>query len=242
MRRRSVSWLLLSVVCFLGAAYLWHLRTPRATRSAAQPAARSAEPAAPATQRAGGPQSAALVPQRAATLTNALALRRAALAHRLTNTSLTVGELVHRDPAILLENALFDTTRPANLPIPDALRAQGDPGTYIVQARGPLDNAFRSALKSRGAAIVSYVPNDAYLVRATASVAQALRSEPETQVVLPYEPYYKLKGPLLERALEETGNTVVPQPNDVDDFVSILHESLGLPDVSVPEPGRPSGQ
>ena len=102
--------------------------------------------------------------------------------------------MLRSDQAVLLENALLDTTRPAALPIPDHLRAQGDPGRYLVQSRGPIDNAFRSLLHAAGATIVSYIPNNAFLVRASAGAAQQLQAAPLTQVVLPYEPYYKLKS------------------------------------------------
>ena len=109
-----------------------------------------------------------------------------------------------RNPrAILLENALLDTARPADLPIPASLRAQGDPGAWVVQARGPLDDAFRALLKQAGASIVSYIPNNAYLVRASQAVARQLEAAPATQAVLAYEPYYKLKPWLLKAALEQ---------------------------------------
>ncbi len=123
------------------------------------------------------------------------------LALRLSNTPTPIGQLQRSDTAILLENALLDTARPATLPIPDHLRAQGDPGSYIVQARGPIDAAFRSLLKAAGATIVSYIPNNAYLVRASGAVARQLRADPRTQSVLPYEPYYKLKPSLLKLAV-----------------------------------------
>ena len=109
-----------------------------------------------------------------------------------------MAELLRNDKAILLENALLDTTQPNTLAIPAHLRAQGDPGSYIVQARDPLDAAFRALLKDAGATIVSYVPNNAYLVRASAAVAQELAAQPQTGSVQPYEPYYKLKASLLE--------------------------------------------
>jgi len=109
-----------------------------------------------------------------------------------------------RNPqAILLESALLDTARPADLPIPDSLRAKGDPGTWIVQAREPLDAAFRALLEQAGASLVSYIPNNAYLVRASQAVAHELAAVPATQAVLPYEPYYKLKPWLLKAALEQ---------------------------------------
>jgi len=124
--------------------------------------------------------------------------------YRLNNTSRSVGQLLRNDHAILLENALVDTERPASLSIPAHLRAQGDPGSYIVQARRPLDNAFRKLLADAGAAIVSYIPNNAYLVRVSAAGARQLAADPKTQAVLAYEPYYKLKPLLLKPAVEQT--------------------------------------
>ena len=72
-----------------------------------------------------------------------------------------------------------------------------------MQARGPIDDAFRSLLKAAGAAIVSYIPNNAYLVRASGAVARQLQADPRTQSVLPYEPYYKLKPSLLKLAVAQ---------------------------------------
>ena len=88
-------------------------------------------------------------------------------AYRLANTTKPIGELVNDRKAILLENALIDTGSPLNFSIPPQLQSQGDPGAYIVQARGPINAAFRALLASAGAQIISYIPNDAYLVRVT---------------------------------------------------------------------------
>src|SRR5437867_4560734 len=121
----------------------------------------------------------------------------------LTNTPFSPSQLVHRDHAILLENALFDTEQPTALPIPAHLVAQDDPGSYIVQSRVPLDDAFRALLKAAGVSIVAYVPNNAYLVRVSAAGAQRLAERPQVQAVLSYQPYYKLKGPLLGLAMEQ---------------------------------------
>ena len=115
-------------------------------------------------------------------------------AYRLSNTTKTIGQLVGDRHAILLENALIDTASPLNFSIPKNLQSQGDPGAYIVQARGPIDNAFRAMLAAAGAEIVSYIPNDAYLVRAPAGVANGLAANPLTQAVIPYEPYYKISS------------------------------------------------
>jgi len=130
-------------------------------------------------------------------------LRESRLKYRLANTTQTAGQLSHNDHAILLENAQIDTGAPVNYSIPDALKSQGDPGTYIVQARGKLNNAFRTALASAGAGVVSYIPNNAYLVRASAGIAQQLEGNPLVQSVLPYEPYYKLSLSLLGPVVEQ---------------------------------------
>jgi len=122
---------------------------------------------------------------------------------RLSNSTASLGALQQSDTGILLENALLDTAQPVPA-IPEHLRAQGDPGTYIVQSRGPLNDAFRALLQSAGATMVSYIPNNAYLVRATQAAAERLRAAPQTQAVLPYEPYYKLKPSLLKLAVERS--------------------------------------
>jgi subtilisin family serine protease/subtilisin-like proprotein convertase family protein len=122
---------------------------------------------------------------------------------RLSNTPTPLGQLVHSPTAILLENALLDTSQPIALSIPDHLRARGDPGAYVVQARELLDAVFRARLQAAGAAIVAYIPNQAYLVRASQAAAQRLRADPRTQAVVPYEPYFKLKPPLLALAVEQ---------------------------------------
>jgi subtilisin-like proprotein convertase family protein len=127
----------------------------------------------------------------------------------LSNTKKSIGELTRDDKAILLENALVDTTGSKDLGIPSHLKSDGDPGTYIVQSKGPLDDTFRAMLAKAGASIVSYIPNNAYLVRATANVADGLGAADQVQAVLPYEPYYKLKSSLLKMAVAQQ-----PLPSD----------------------------
>ena len=122
-------------------------------------------------------------------------------AYRLSNTTNTLRQLQAKPHAILLANALIDTDRAVDLKIPPALRSAGDPGAYIVEARGPIGAAFRAALARAGAAMVSYIPNHAYLVEVAAAGAGQLAADPSVQVVLPYEPYYKLQSSLLGLAV-----------------------------------------
>ncbi|MGH7980661.1 MAG: S8 family serine peptidase, partial [Limisphaerales bacterium] len=123
-------------------------------------------------------------------------------AWRLSNTTNSLSRLIHDPHAILLDNAFIETDSKLNLSIPKTLRAQSDPGAYLAQARGPVSPAFRAALAAAGAKIVSYIPNNAYLVRASEAVADELIGNPLVQDVIPYEPYYKVQAPLLPMADE----------------------------------------
>jgi len=69
------------------------------------------------------------------------------------------------------------------LNIPAHLRSNGHPGAYIVQARGTIDGTFRAALATARAGIVSYIPNNAYLVTVEAEGAAQLAGNPAVQAV-----------------------------------------------------------
>jgi subtilisin-like proprotein convertase family protein len=193
MRSRPLIWLLLSALLFAAGTCIWRLGKQRTGERLAslRPLTLLSEPGALSSFAATGPYT-----HHASRITNPLSLR-------LTNSPVPFGRLIRSPAAILLENAVLDTSRPLTLTIPDALRVEGDPGTYVVQSRTPLDDAFRARLQAAGAQVVAYIPNQAYLVRASQTTAQQLRADPQTQAVLPYEPYFKLKSPLLALALEQ---------------------------------------
>ena len=125
------------------------------------------------------------------------------LAYRLSNTTKTIGQLAVTPHAILLQNALVDTGTKLNLAIPKHLQAGSEPGAFIVQARGVINPSFRTLLAGAGAEIVSYIPNNAYLVQLSAAGAAQLAQSPLVQTVLPYAPYFKLQPALLGRAVEQ---------------------------------------
>ena len=154
---------------------------------------------------------------RAALATNAMALR-------LSNTPRSIGELVGDPNAILLENALIDSSLPVDFSFPPQLREAGDPGAYIVQSRGPINAAFRALLARAGAEIVSYIPNDAYLVRISAGGAKALADSPLTQAVMPYEPYYKIQSSLLGAAVSR--NPLVGAPLNLGLFADNAAQTI----------------
>ena len=122
---------------------------------------------------------------------------------RLKNTESPIGDLVRNETAVLLRNAFIDTALGSKLVIPDELKATGDPRTYIAQARGPVTAAFRRHISLSGGNIISYIPNNAYLVRVDAGGAARLANWSGTQSVLPFEPYYKLEMKLLEMAVTD---------------------------------------
>src|SRR6185437_4054661 len=195
-RWRPLAWLLLSVACFIAAFYFWRLGDKWAAEKPATPAGAVASNAPGAngnTPTRPKVRMGTLVTKPASTApivelnpTNAVVAKRTnAFPYRLSNTTQTVGQLSRNSRAILLENALIDSSVPVALAIPDSLRAHGDPGAYIVQAHGAATDAFRAELQAAGATIVSYIPNNAYLVRASAGVAASLG---QNVTVMPWEP------------------------------------------------------
>src|SRR5580765_5140200 len=211
MFRRPLIWCVISLLCLVGAYYCWQLGDKwQAEKKAATPAPAVSQPASNAPGTNSFRSSPSTAPAFLLTSTQATAPApinpapaNNRLPYRLANTPQTSGQLLRNDRAILLENALIGTTQPLALSIPADLRAKGEPGAYIVQARRPLDDAFRAELKAAGATIVAYIPNNAYLVRATGAAAGRVTSLSDAQAVLPYEPYYKLRSSLLGLAVRQ---------------------------------------
>src|ERR1035438_314797 len=155
-------WLILSLclLCLAGAWFFW--RQPANTRTRPSALPKVAVPMV-TTVRSASAVSKILTPVYTNAVKSDLVLAGTnKFAFRLANTAKTIGQLVGDRHAILLENALIDTGSPLNFSIPKNLQSPGDPGAYIVQARGPIGNAFRALLAAAGAQIVSYIPNDAY--------------------------------------------------------------------------------
>jgi hypothetical protein len=83
-------------------------------------------------------------------------------------------------------------------------------GLYIVQFAGPVKDAWVRTLESTGADIVTYIPNNAYVVRcdarAAAMVSRMKDEQPFVQWVGDYEPAYKMHQEMqAARALGDTG-------------------------------------
>ena len=191
MRRRPLTWFFVLLLC--ATSVFLYIHTRNVLKVKASSVAKISVSAASASQASRNAATNALKYTAALANTNKFAWR-------LSNTSKTVKELAHDPHAILLENALIDTSAKLNLSIPKNLLSPGDPGAYVVQARGTISPGFRAVLAQAGATVVSYIPNNSYLVRATEAVADGLMGNPFVQAVIPYEPYYKVQAPLLAMA------------------------------------------
>src|SRR5262245_19424495 len=78
---------------------------------------------------------------------------------RLRNTNASIEFLLRKDRGVLLQQAFIDTATDAALAIPHHLQSGSDPGAYIVQASGNIDDSFRQALRAARAEVIAYIPN-----------------------------------------------------------------------------------
>jgi autotransporter-associated beta strand protein len=194
MRLKPQFWAAVSLLLFVAAFCTW--------RYAEKYSASHGHAPATAPMPGAAPQHPPLTP---AIATNAATGRKTYL---ISNTRQNIKQLLHNPHALILRNARIDTEVPVALRIPEHLRAKGAPGSYLVQADRPLDKDFYAELSKAGASYVSYVPNNAALVKATPTQATNLAANADIVAVLPYEPYYKLDSTLLPSAVDQ-----VPQTN-----------------------------
>jgi uncharacterized protein (TIGR03437 family) len=112
-----------------------------------------------------------------------------------------------RDPHYLLTRAaLFDPLRGTpsevqlgTLQLPATTSSAKTNGHYIVQFKGVIRAAWAAALQARGAVIVGYLPNNAYLIQASAAQLSALQSASEVRWVGAYGASLKVAPELAER-------------------------------------------
>ncbi len=68
---------------------------------------------------------------------------------------------------------------------------------YVVQFNAPIQLWDRQNLETLKAQVISYIPDDALVMRASPKIAQTIRmSSPNVRVVLPYEPSWKVSSEL----------------------------------------------
>src|ERR1051326_5244062 len=147
MRWRPLTWFLLSVFFFVAAVFFWRLGDEWAAKKASSSTGQATNQ--PLSPGAVAKPLAQTMPIRLITQPGNLNALESApstnsnradrFAHRLSNTTKPFRELIRNDKAIVLQNALIDTAQTTPLSIPEHLRAQGDPGSYVVQWHGSLD-------------------------------------------------------------------------------------------------------
>ena len=136
MRLKPRFWFLLSLLFFTAGLCLWQAGDRLAdSRRASTPAA--SVPSVP---------SVPPVPSAPATAPAPAAPAPASAVLSAEQHGAKPAELARNPRAILLRNALIDTTRPRSLAIPEALRSQGAPGSYLVQSDRALNAEFYAAL------------------------------------------------------------------------------------------------
>lgn len=195
MFRRPIVWVTVLLLGAVGALCVWQF----SRRPATGPASASANPAGASTSAR--PAVAAIQPAAPNTAAPVVAAATNGIARfRLSNTTEAYGRLLQRNSALVLENACWDTTKPLDLNIPAHLRAEGDPGSYIVKAAGPADAAFQAQLRAAGLRLISYIPHNAWLVRGSQAQVGALTG---VAAVVPFEPYFKVRSALLPLAVEQ---------------------------------------
>lgn len=133
---------------------------------------------------------------------------------RARNTTKTVDQLARDPHALLLRNALIDTASGQPLPVPAGLVAAAEPGFHIVQSVRPPDVAFRQKIEDAGLKIVSYIPNNAFLVQGSDESVQRLALDPDVAAIPPWHPAFKLDPALLARVIDD-------QPLDFGDRLMI---------------------
>lgn len=125
---------------------------------------------------------------------------------------------------IALNGYILDTTEPQviyeQLPADLRLGSRGDftaqgaraRSLYIVQFAGPIRDGWIEMLKGAGAEVVSFMPSNAYVVRADAGAASALQSllknNSFVQFVGDYEPAFRI-SPGLRAMRESSGGALV---------------------------------
>ncbi|MFL6216196.1 MAG: S8 family serine peptidase [Blastocatellia bacterium] len=81
-------------------------------------------------------------------------------------------------------------------------------GLYLVQFAGPIQDEWLASLRATGAEVVSFMPSNAYVVRAKAKAARRLlrfgQNEPAVQFVGDYEPAFRLSPYLREMRVRDT--------------------------------------
>jgi len=96
------------------------------------------------------------------------------------------------------------TSRPM---IPTSLQAQSGNTLFVVQFETQSLDAYRDAVRAAGGELLSYIPNNAYVVRMDERAREAVESMSFVRYVGNYEPAYRLDLRIVQRLLSNTLGT-----------------------------------
>lgn len=212
MSLKPRTWLLISLLSFLGAAVFWELGKRESAKRNSSHSPNAVAPAAAPSAGSAAPPAATLLsatPARLAYVVSNLFPEppKSKYPFRLHNSPAKISELSRRDDSLLLANAMLDLRQPLQLAVPESLRPRGETENYVVQARSLIDAGFRRLLADVRAEVVSYVPNNAFLVRVDPGKVKALEASPLVRTVIPWIPYFKLAPSLMALAVETPDST-----------------------------------
>lgn len=113
-------------------------------------------------------------------------------------------------PQIRLQVGSFDPLQDqeAELDQPQGV-AKTEPGVYLVQFHGPIQEAWKAEVAAAGAELFDYIPDYAFVVRMRADVARRVAALPAVRWVGPYRPAYRI-SPALQRKLEVGSDPAQP--------------------------------
>ncbi|MCG7852943.1 MAG: hypothetical protein MIO92_10515, partial [Methanosarcinaceae archaeon] len=128
--------------------------------------------------------------------------------------------------AILLNNARFDTTMSTPALAKSSVEVSEYPpdieSYYIVQFKGPVHEAWKQEVTQTGAAILDYIPNNAFIVRMTSSVKLQVEALDNVQWVGTYQPAYKISSAL---NAPSTAAVKVDAEEVVEDVIVLLFDA-----------------
>ena len=113
------------------------------------------------------------------------------------------------DQQLHLRFGTFDPL--ANPPkVPKDLMQADDGNLWIIQCRRTVDQAVRDQLTRAGAALLRYLPDDAYVARLAPAAVAAIRRLADIRWVGPYHPAYRLDPNVFQKPDDRPGHQRLP--------------------------------
>jgi hypothetical protein len=136
---------------------------------------------------------------------------------------------------IWLQNAVFDTR--LGEPELDTLMIDSYPkgmdGYYIVQKKGYITEEWKSMIGKMGGEIISYIPDNAFIVRMSEDIKEKIDAEEGVQWTGIFQPAYKISPNLKEKKESVTVNILLFEDESSGPVILYLKnfgEILGLVD------------